>query len=519
MTDKNKPGMGFAVNIDKGASLDKRTDGHITTDNTELAAGADTPFCIAVLGALSGTASQAKPLSARKIIEIDRDNFESVMASLDIELNLDIGGEQVEIKISELDDFHPDELYDKVDSFSKLRSLKRRLKNNNTFAEAAAEIQSWYPDTVVSQVDTVETSDASEKNAPPTENLLDTILGSPEQKQMLESDAETAHINKLIRSIVAPYVEPAADPRQDELIAMVDHATEMHMRDILHHEEFQAIESAWQSLYFLTRRLETSSKLKINLLDISQAEMAGDLAVEDLSQSVLYKKFCDAGEGDTPWSILLGNYTFSDNIEDALTLANMGAIAQKAGATFMSAANEKLVGCESFSSAAEFEDWSYTMKNGVVEAWTLLRQSPVAKHIALALPRFLLRVPYGKRGKPVDAFKFDEMPESHCHECYLWGNAAFLKVEMIARNFLVSGWNLHPAQVYQTSGLPVAYFEDEGEVVAKPVAEISLTERGGEQISQHGFISMWSVRNEDAVRSSDYRSISEAGEEMAGRWK
>lgn len=523
MTDKNRPGMGFAVNINTDSSHNKSPNEHSTTDNTVIKAGPDTPFCIAVLGGFSGKVSNTekpRPLSARRIIEIDRDNLESVMASLDIELNLNIGGEQVVIKINELDDFHPDELYDKVDSFSKLRSLKRRLKNNKTFAEAAAEIHSW---STLKPVDTqpvsIESTAVLDKDELPTENLLDTILGSSEQKETLESNAETAHINKLIRSIVAPYVEPAADPRQDELIAMVDHATEMHMRDILHHQEFQAIESAWQSVYFLIKRLETGSKLKINLLDISQLELAEDLAVEEISQSVLYKKFCDAAEGDSPWSILLGNYTFSDNIEDALTLANMGAIAQKAGASFIGAANEKLVGCESFSTAVDFEDWNYTMKNGVLEAWSLLRQSEVAKYIALTLPKFLLRVPYGKKGKPVEAFNFNEMPESHCHECYLWGNAAFLKVEMMARNFLVNGWNMLPTQVYQTNDLPVAYFEDEGEVIAKPIAEISLTERGGEQISQHGFISMWSVRNEDAVRSSDYRSISEAGEEMAGRWQ
>ena len=523
MTNKNRPGMGFAVNINSDSGLNKKTSERSAADNTVMKTGPDTPFSIAVLGSFSGKSTKAenpRPLSARKIIEIDRDNFESVMASLDIELKLDIGGEQVVIKISELDDFHPDELYDKVESFSKLRSLKRRLKNNKTFAEAAAEIQSWRPlKPVDTQSDSVESIASPDKDELPTENLLDTILGSSEQKASLESNAETAHINKLIRSIVAPYVEPAADPRQDELIAMVDHATEMHMRDIMHHQEFQAIESAWQSIYFLIKRLETGSKLKINLLDISQLELTEDLAVEEISQSVLYKKFCDAAEGDSPWSILLGNYTFSDNIEDALTLANMGVIAQKAGASFISAANERLVGCESFSNANDFEDWNYTMKSGVMEAWTLLRQSEVAKHIALTLPKFLLRVPYGKKGKPVEAFNFNEMPESHCHECYLWGNAAFLKVEMIARNFLANGWNMRPSQVYQTNDLPVAYFDDEGEVVAKPIAEILLTERGGEQIRQHGFISMWSVRNEDAVRSSDFRSISEAGEEMAGRWQ
>lgn len=528
MTDKRKPGMGFEVNIDSSSAEENTTQLHVT-QSARPEAKPDTPFCIAVLGDFSGsgghgqTSGEIKPLSSRRFIEIDRDNFEEVMAEKKIVLNLQMDDERVQIDIKELDDFHPDELYDKVETFSKLRSLRRRLKNNKTFAEAAAEIQGWIPqakpETETIEEITADSNKESEANVDiPGENLLDSILDTHHQQEPTSDAVEASHIDKLIRSIVAPYVEPAADPRQDEMIAMVDQATETHMRNILHHANFQAIESAWQSLYFLIKRLETGSKLKIKILDVTKQELQADLAVDDITTSAIYKKFCEVSEGDMPWSVLLGNFTFSDSIDDVLSLVNMGSVAQKSGAPFIAAANEKLAGCESFSAAPDYEDWNYEISKGVSDAWKMLRQSPVATYIGLALPKFLLRLPYGKKSKPVDSFVFEEMPEEHCHECYLWGNAAFIKVEMLARNFKDNGWQMKPQQVHQTDGLPMSYFNDDGEVANKPAAEIFLTERGGEIIRNKGLITLWSVRNSDSIRSADYCSVSEKTEEITGRW-
>ena len=136
MPDKNKPGMGFEVNI--------RSKSEKINESTPLSnapeTSANSPFCIAVLGDFSGLqnlqarSADLKPVHSRRFIEIDRDNFEDVMAGFNISLNLNMGEESVQLNIKELEDFHPDELYDKVETFSKLRSLRRRLKNNKTFA-------------------------------------------------------------------------------------------------------------------------------------------------------------------------------------------------------------------------------------------------------------------------------------------------------------------------------------------------------------------------------------------------
>jgi len=519
----DKPKMGVEVNIHSKPSS---TPSQLNTDESNATeTQANSPFCIAIMGDFSGRLNHSKFTTDKKLkprlIEIDRDNFEEVMAGFKISLNLNISdNEAINIKLKELDDFHPDELYENLESFSKLRSLRRRLNKPGSFADAAAEIQGWLPASNTSENQPVTEQAPADSTAPAisTDNILDSILGSQQDQATSSISAEATHIDNLIKSIVTPYVEPAADPRQDEMLNMLDMATQNHMRDILHHAEFQAMESAWQSIYFLIKRLETDSKLKIFLLDITKQELQEALAVDDLSSSSIYKLFCDPSEGDLPWSILLGNYSFTDSIDDVLSLANIGAIAQQARAPFIAAANETLTGCKSFSKTPDYEDWNHSINDGVTKAWQMLRQSPVGAYIGLALPRFLLRLPYGKKSKPIETFSFEEMTEDNNHENYLWGNAAFIKTECLARNFKNNGWNMQLSEVFQTNNLPVHYYKEDGEIVSKPVAEIMLTEKGGQIINNNGLISLWSVRNTDCIRSTEYNSITENAQKILGRW-
>src|SRR5215472_649365 len=75
----------------------------------------DEPFRILVVGNFSGGAGKN-----RRRIEIDRDNFDEVVALVAPELRLPFGGVEVPVKFKELDDFHPDQLLAKLPVFQKL---------------------------------------------------------------------------------------------------------------------------------------------------------------------------------------------------------------------------------------------------------------------------------------------------------------------------------------------------------------------------------------------------------------
>ncbi len=502
----NKPGMGFSININSNET-NKNSPSSQTLVSGSPETKPESPFHIAVMGNFSGRTN-----TKLKAIEIDRDNFDEVMSNFDIHLNLDMENHQnIEIRINDLEDFHPDSLYEKLESFEHLKSLKRRLKSKNGFASAAAEIQGWLPKT--------DTNTPPEKPDTSTSTQSRNLLSDILKTQQTVQTSQSTQIDKLIKSIVSPYIEAAADPRQEELISSVDSATETHMQKILHHTSFQAMESAWRSLYFLIKRLETGAKLKIFIFDISKQKLHDELSVENANSSAIYKLFCDTSEGDLPWSILLGNYQFSDKINDILLLTNMGEIAKQANAPFIAAAKETLTNCKSFSTTPDYSDWNHSISEGTKNALTMLRESPIAKHIGLALPRFLLRLPYGEKSKPIESFKFEEATKTNNHEDYLWGNAAFIKVECLARNFLNHGWNMKPETVFETKGFPLHYFKEDGETLNKPVAEITLTNKGVELINNNGLMAILSVKHSDAIHSGDYRSISSNDNILAGRWK
>jgi len=44
------------------------------------------------------------------------------------------------------------------------------------------------------------------------------------------------------------------------------------------------MEAAWESLWFLVKRLETNTRLKIKILDISKQALSEDLAVRAIRQ-------------------------------------------------------------------------------------------------------------------------------------------------------------------------------------------------------------------------------------------
>src|SRR5271165_6371148 len=90
----------------------------------------DSPFRIAVLGDFSGRANRNVPsagprLAGRKPIPIDPDNFEVAMRSLRVELQLAAGP----LRFEELDDFHPDQIYQNVPLFQALRKARQELSN------------------------------------------------------------------------------------------------------------------------------------------------------------------------------------------------------------------------------------------------------------------------------------------------------------------------------------------------------------------------------------------------------
>lgn len=96
------------------------------------------PFVLGVLGDYSGQPEEPLPrVKDRKLIEIDRDNFDQVLAAMkprlsyrvDNKLTNDGSKMGVELNFKSIEDFHPDSVVQQVEPLRKLVSARQRLSD------------------------------------------------------------------------------------------------------------------------------------------------------------------------------------------------------------------------------------------------------------------------------------------------------------------------------------------------------------------------------------------------------
>ena len=224
-----------------------------------------------------------------------------------------------------------------------------------------------------------------------------------------------------------------------------------------------------------------------------------------------------AHSGGEPWSVLVGDYSFTTEAQNLSLLAALGAIASQAGGPFLAAADASMLGCRSLLETPDPRDWKVKDKQAE-QAWQTLRQSSVAEWIGLAQPRILLRLPYGKTSDPLEYFDFEELRPQHAHEDYLWGNPAFACALLIAMAFQTKGWSMQPGDYLDVEDLPAFTFEEEGEAKMMACAELFLIERAAEAMLDRGVMPMISYRNRNAVRLMRFQSIAEPLKALSGSW-
>jgi type VI secretion system protein ImpC len=487
----------------------------------------ETPFRVLILGDFSGRANRGlfepgAALAGRHPLLVDRDNFDEVLAKLGVEVHVRIGDDDrtpVAIGFSELDDFHPDQIYEAVEVFRSLRQTRQKLNDPGTFAATAAEMGAFKEDQPAIKARTP----APELAGLTSGSLLDHILDETED-HVAEGRPSPASSewDVFLHEIVKPHLVPKEDPQQAEVLAAVDASTSELMRTVLHQPDFQAIEAAWRAVHFLVSRLETDTQLRLYLLDISKAELTADLnGTEDLRATGTYRLLVEQTvetPGGEPWAVLAGNYTFDRTREDAQLLGRMAKIAGTAGAPFISSAHAHLLGCESLAETPDPNDWQQLANEEGSEAWEALRRLPEAIYVGLALPRFMLRLPYGEETDPTEQFEFEEMAAQIDHEHYLWGNPIFACVYLVSEAFSRYGWDLRLGVIQDIGGLPLHIYREQGESRIKPCAEVVLTERGAERILEKGFMPLLSFRNQDRIRLARFQSLADPLTHLMGRW-
>jgi pilus assembly protein FimV len=470
-------------------------------------------FRLAILGDFTGRSVKGEievgeALANRKPILLDPDTVEDVIKSFGTTLVLPIGkeGAGVEVKLGGLDDLHPDELYENVEIFSALKSLKSQLSNGGTAENAAKSLKAWgeahgrhvAPASAVSGGNTVR----ADLKLSDFQKLIGDTGGTL---------AKPSPVDDLLARIVGPHIRKLPDPNATAMAQAVDDALSGAMRLVLHHPDFQSVEAQWRSIDLIARSIETDDTLEVVLYDISAEEIAADLTQsDDLSQSgfarLLTEGPMDEETGRGAYSAMVGMYTFEETPPHAQLLGRIARVAAHVDAPFFAAMTPGFL-----------ETPKADRHPLVAKEWDTLRAMPEAGHLGLASPRFMLRRPYGAKTEPIYEFDFEEFTQKVGLSGMLWANPVVLIAILLAKSFKENGAHMGLGKIMSLGDIPYHYVLDRfGDQVALPCTERNLTLDKVETVLGRGYLPVISIKGRDEVRLGSFQSL--AGGDILGPW-
>ena len=139
----------------------------------------DLPFVVGVLGDFVGQpAEPQKPLKERSLIEIDRDNFDQVLAGMKPRLayrveNTLAGDDtklNIELRFKSLEDFEPDNVVQQIEPLRQLIEARRRLSDLLSRMDGNDRLEELLREVIQNTGQQQQLSQALGLNAPPAEN-------------------------------------------------------------------------------------------------------------------------------------------------------------------------------------------------------------------------------------------------------------------------------------------------------------------------------------------------------------
>ena len=293
----------------------------------------------------------------------------------------------------------------------------------------------------------------------------------------------------------------------EAIIAEIDEKLSQQLNLILHNEDFKKLEGTWRGLHHLVTNTETDETLKIRVFNISKKELGRTLKKfkgTAWDQSPLFKKMYEdeyGTPGGEPYGTLIGDYEFDHTPPDVEILQGMGQIAAAAHAPFIAATAPALMNMDSWQQLGDPRDLTKIFQTPEYAPWRSLRDSEDSRFVALTMPRFLARLPYGAKTSPVEEFDFEEDAEGADHSKYCWSNSAFAMGVNVNRAFKLYGWCSRIRGVESggmVEGLPCHTFPtDDGGVDMKCPTEIAITDRREAELAKNGLMPLSHWKNTD----------------------
>jgi type VI secretion system protein ImpC len=308
----------------------------------------------------------------------------------------------------------------------------------------------------------------------------------------------------------------------ETIIAEIDRKLSEQINLILHHDDFQKLESAWRGLAYLVNNTETDEMLKIRFMNMSKNDLGRTLKRykgTNWDQSPIFKQIYEAEYGQfggQPFGCLVGDYYFDHSPQDVELLGEMAKNSAAAHCPFIAGTSPTALQMESWPELANPRDLTKIFTTPEYAAWRSLRESEDSRYLGLAMPRFLARIPYGVKTNPVEEFDFEEDTGAADHSRYTWANSAYAMATNVTRSFKEFGWCSRIRGVESggaVEGLPVHTFPtDDGGVDMKCPTEIAISDRREAELAKNGFMPLLHRKNSDFAAFIGAQSLQKPAE-------
>src|SRR5262245_13102913 len=290
-------------------------------------------------------------------------------------------------------------------------------------------------------------------------------------------------------------LNPDTEAMINARIAQIDALISAQLNEVMHHPDFQRLEGSWRGLQYLMKNSETGTQLKIKVFNTSKKDLLKDLQkAPEFDQSALFKKVYEEEFGvfgGTPFGALVGDFEFGKSGQDIELLEKIAQVAAAAHAPFLTNTSPEMFNMESYTQLDAPRDMAKVMDTTEFAKWKGFRMSEDSRYVAMALPRILIREPYGQATVPVEAFNYEEGVDGTDHSKYAWAGAAWALAARVTQAFATYGWCATIRGVESgglVDGLPVHNFKTEsGDIAMKCPTETPISDRREKELADLGF--------------------------------
>ena len=340
----------------------------------------------------------------------------------------------------------------------------------------------------------------SQKEAEATESvsLLDQIM---QETRLRPADDGYETARKGVEAFIGDLLAPSRKGEKveqkvvDEMIHEIDKRISQQVDEVIHNDDFQKLESAWRGLKMVVDRSDFRENIKVEVLSATKQEMVEDFEdAPDITKSGLYKHVYSAEYGQfggKPYESIISDYTFGPGAQDVNLLTKFASISAMSHAPFIAGAGAEFFGLDSFEGMPNLKDLESIFEGPQYAKWQSFRESDDSRNVGLALPRFLLRQPYGEEN-PSKSFDYKENVEGS-KEKFLWGNSSYAFATNMTRSFAKYRWTpniIGPQSGGMIEDLPIHKYTENGEIKSMAPVEVTLSDRREYELSEQGFMGL-----------------------------